>query len=320
MRGLLSLCVFAPLACAQSYVRDVYPIWEKHCLGCHTAGTKMGSLDIETWEGLQRGGNHGTILVPGDLKASRLYTMLIGEGQPAMPMDGQVLSAAEIAVVRDWIAAGAPPPSGAEIAMLRRRAAGEDILSCAVGPTEVAFGHVEGIELIDLVSGKRSRTLPIVGARRLAFSPDGQRLVTANEKETVVWSLKTLAPEAKFGPMRAIIFAREGLLVADRAQAVASAPSGQRFAGAEGKVIRLRSDGRLLSASAPQAGEVVAMAWSPDGRWLAAATGERLSILDGDSLEERKNVPARAAGVGFSRDSTRIATCQIDGSFGWIER
>ena len=126
MRILATLALTAALASAQNYVQDVFPIWEKHCLGCHASGTTMGSLDLETWEGLQRGGNHGTIVVPGNLKASRLYTMLTGETKPAMPMDGKVLSAGEIEVVRKWIASGAPPPSDAEIAELRRRAAGEE--------------------------------------------------------------------------------------------------------------------------------------------------------------------------------------------------
>lgn len=125
MRILATVALTAALASAQSYVQDVFPIWEKHCLGCHASGTTMGSLDLETWEGLQRGGNHGTIVVPGDLKASRLYTMLTGETKPAMPMDGKVLSAGEIAVVRKWIASGAPPPSVAEITELQRRATGE---------------------------------------------------------------------------------------------------------------------------------------------------------------------------------------------------
>ena len=125
VRILATLAHTAGLASAQNYVHDVFPIWEKHCLGCHASGTTMGSLDLETWEGLQRGGNHGTIVVPGDLKASRLYTMLTGETKPAMPMDGNVLSAREIAVVRKWIASGAPPPSAAEITELQRRATGQ---------------------------------------------------------------------------------------------------------------------------------------------------------------------------------------------------
>ena len=126
MRILASLALTVTIASAQSYVQDVFPIWEKHCLGCHASGTTMGSLDLETWEGLQRGGNHGTIVVPGDVKGSRLYTMLTGETKPAMPMDGKVLGTGEIEVVRRWIASGAPAPSAAEIAELRRRAAGED--------------------------------------------------------------------------------------------------------------------------------------------------------------------------------------------------
>ena len=126
MRILASLALTVAIASAQSYVQDIFPIWEKHCLGCHASGTTMGSLDLETWEGLQRGGNHGTIVVPGDVRASRLYTMLTGETKPAMPMDGKVLGKEEIEVVRKWIASGAPPPSAAEITELRRRAAGED--------------------------------------------------------------------------------------------------------------------------------------------------------------------------------------------------
>ena len=63
MRLLVALATIVSLGGlhAQNYVRDVYPIWQKHCLGCHASGTKMGSLDIETWEGIQHGGNHGTM-------------------------------------------------------------------------------------------------------------------------------------------------------------------------------------------------------------------------------------------------------------------
>ena len=82
MRWLLAVSVLA----GQSFDRDLQPVFRQHCYACHAANVKMGSLDVETMDGLLRGGNRGTIIVPGKSAESRLYLTLTGALEPVMPM------------------------------------------------------------------------------------------------------------------------------------------------------------------------------------------------------------------------------------------
>ncbi len=332
---LLLLAAFVLLpAWAQSYVKDVYPIWEKYCLGCHTAGTKMGSLDIETWEGLLRGGNHGTILVPGDLKASRLYTMLIGEGKPAMPMDGNVLNEREIDIVRRWIVAGAPAPSPAEIAELKRRAAGEPALvsSLAWRPdgAEIAVGRQGIVELVDAATRQVRGTL--VGfANAVAYSPDGRRLASTGGPgtEVLVWDLATRAVALRLpgapAEVCSLFFLPEGdRLAAASAKTIvvwelatgrvlrrlaapgegtrssALSPDGARAVTAgEDRILRTWRLGEggwtLLQSSIAERRDATALAWSPDGTSVAMA-GPVVRLFTAETLAEAKSVAKSVAG------------------------
>src|SRR5258707_10281761 len=82
-----SICFAAPT------YSDVSRIFSERCLGCHAASVKMGSLNLETYDGFQQGGTHGSIVVPGKSTESRLYLLITGKAMPAMPMDGGKLSA-----------------------------------------------------------------------------------------------------------------------------------------------------------------------------------------------------------------------------------
>src|SRR6185436_4155605 len=91
---------------AQEFSKDIAPIFAANCIGCHAANVKMGSLDLDTMEGIRTGGNHGTILVPGKAEESRLYLMVAGKASPAMPLSGKSLAAGEIDTIRKWIDSG----------------------------------------------------------------------------------------------------------------------------------------------------------------------------------------------------------------------
>src|SRR5437868_12795567 len=103
---------FAIMACAvgclraQEFSKDIAPIFAANCIGCHASSVKMGSLDLDTMEGIRTGGNHGTILVPGKSEESRLYLMVAGKATPAMPLGGKSLAAGEIEIIKKWIDAG----------------------------------------------------------------------------------------------------------------------------------------------------------------------------------------------------------------------
>ena len=90
-----------------SFTTDVRPILERSCLSCHGDAVQMGKLDLRSREGALRGGTRGSDLIPGDSGGSRLYRRVAGLEQPAMPVQGAPLTAAQVATLKNWIDEGA---------------------------------------------------------------------------------------------------------------------------------------------------------------------------------------------------------------------
>src|SRR5260370_7913922 len=106
---LALLASFAAALHAQEFSKDIAPIFAENCIGCHASNVKMGSLDLDTMEGIRTGGNNGTILVPGNAAESRLYLMVAGKMKPFMPLSGKSLPAREIEPIPKWITSRAQP-------------------------------------------------------------------------------------------------------------------------------------------------------------------------------------------------------------------
>jgi mono/diheme cytochrome c family protein len=83
-------------------------ILERHCIECHGGNATRGGLDLTTREGLSKGGQSGAPLVAGKSTDSRLYQRVIHAAEPGMPFRRKKLPDPQIAVLRDWIDAGAP--------------------------------------------------------------------------------------------------------------------------------------------------------------------------------------------------------------------
>ena len=184
---------------AQSLERDLQPIFRKHCYGCHAASVKMGSLDVETYDGLMRGGNQGTILVPGKPAESRLYLTLAGKLDPAMPMGGDRLPAADLETIRKWIEAGArPDPTalawrggviavgwGGEVRILSEKGAILRRFPAQVGTVRTVSLSADGklvaaagphvLRVFDTVTGREVMSADLDSPVQAAVSPDGSR-------------------------------------------------------------------------------------------------------------------------------------------------
>ena len=90
--------------------KQIKPVLVKHCYKCHSKqGKKVeGGLELDSPEGLLRGGDSGAILVPHQVAKSPLIAMLRhDEDVSAMPPK-QKLSDKEIAAFEEWIRLGAP--------------------------------------------------------------------------------------------------------------------------------------------------------------------------------------------------------------------
>lgn len=96
------------------YTTKVKPIIEANCGRCHLGANHRGGLNLDTREGMLKGGHDGTVLVPGDPAKSLLVRLIRHEGPKddpmPMPPKGDKLSDADIAVVEKWVKAGAVMP------------------------------------------------------------------------------------------------------------------------------------------------------------------------------------------------------------------
>ena len=103
------------LACAQppDFEKQIAPLLVRHCLECHAGDEPAGKLDLTREAGLHGGGKSGPAFLPEDLAGSPLMAR-VTEGKMPPPVKGksQALAPAETALLRDWLAAGAPWPKG----------------------------------------------------------------------------------------------------------------------------------------------------------------------------------------------------------------
>ena len=109
-RILFIACVAATLQAQTnpvSFDKEVKPVLEARCVKCHGPKMQLGKLDLRTRESALAGGEHGPAFLVGDAEKSRLYRHVSGLEKPLMPMDGK-LAAAEIDILKRWIAEGAP--------------------------------------------------------------------------------------------------------------------------------------------------------------------------------------------------------------------
>jgi uncharacterized membrane protein len=114
--SIVFLCIAAAFVPGHAYAqaeivgfeRDVYPLLEKRCNGCHHAEEAGGGLDLTRLSTMLRGGDDlGPAIVPGKPDKSPLINVLNEGGDYIMPKDGDPLTADEIALLKNWIAQGA---------------------------------------------------------------------------------------------------------------------------------------------------------------------------------------------------------------------
>ncbi len=100
----------------QGGMDSVRPVLERHCLSCHNDRDRKGGLSLVSAETFRKGGESGAVVAPGDPSASYLLDMVTPqEGKAAMPKGSAPLSPEELALLRDWIAAGAEWPESLKL-------------------------------------------------------------------------------------------------------------------------------------------------------------------------------------------------------------
>ena len=92
-----------------SYHRDIRPIFQAYCHGCHQPAKQSGGYEMTEYERLVKGGESGQpAIVPGQPDASNLVTQIVpADGQAEMPKDKPPLDGTQIDLITKWINQGA---------------------------------------------------------------------------------------------------------------------------------------------------------------------------------------------------------------------
>ncbi len=104
------------------FVRDLQEIFVKRCLECHGPETQESGFRIDRKADALAGGDLGRAIKPRDSAGSRLVRYIAGvDPDVVMPPEGEMLSKAEIGLVRAWIDQGAVWPDGVRLSAQETR-------------------------------------------------------------------------------------------------------------------------------------------------------------------------------------------------------
>ncbi|MFZ9838394.1 MAG: DUF1549 domain-containing protein [Opitutaceae bacterium] len=106
---LLLLGWVAPLSAAVDFNHQIVPLLRKHCGECHTGDKLKGGFSLNDRSALLHGSENGPVVAPGKPEQSLLLQLVAStDRDERMPPKGDGLSAAEVSLLRQWIAEGLP--------------------------------------------------------------------------------------------------------------------------------------------------------------------------------------------------------------------
>ncbi len=204
-----------------SFYRQVRPILQRHCSGCHQPAKQGGQLQLTSYADFLKGGENGECFTPGKPEESLVLDYISGD-KPEMPRNAEPLSHAQVDLISLWIKEGAKddtpaslkevisaenPPHYTRPPVITALAYSPDSQLLAVsGFQEILLHKSDGSGQVARLVGRSQRI------ESLCFSPDGKLLAAVGGTpalfgEAQVWNVDdhklalsmTLAPDTLFG-------------------------------------------------------------------------------------------------------------------------
>lgn len=329
--ALLSLTSFAAAAVAADAPPDfaqVFRLLDERCVECHAKDDNEGSLVLETYEGLLKGGESGKAVVPGKSEESSLIKWVRdgvqkeGKKKFMPPGKREHLNADDIALLARWIDAGAKPATAVVKRELNvpkvapKNAVWAAVNSLAFAPADklLAVGRYGVVQLVKPATHEVGRTLEghAGNITALVFSADGKTLYAASGENAVAGQVKIWnVADGKL--LRTIEGHR------DTIYSLALSPDGQTLAtGSYDQQIKLwdPATGAEKKTLRGHNGAVFGLAFRPDGKILASASADRTIKLWDTATGQRKDTliqPLKEqVAVAWSADGQRLAAAGFD--------
>jgi mono/diheme cytochrome c family protein len=191
-----------------SYFRDIRPIFQANCQGCHQPAKQGGEYEMTEFANLLQGGETGeAAIVPGKPEESYLIAQITPEGgEAAMPKEKPPLAESDIAKIALWIKQGAkddtpastrpqydmehPPTYTMPPVITALDYSPDGKLLAVSGYHEVLLHKADGSGIEGRLVGMSERI------ESVAFSPDGKRLAVTGGSpgrmgEVQIWDVET---------------------------------------------------------------------------------------------------------------------------------
>ncbi|MCW8886716.1 MAG: c-type cytochrome [Motiliproteus sp.] len=105
------MLILPTLAAAEPvrYQSDIKPIFDKHCVECHSGWFPDGGLRLNSLENIHEGGKQGRAVIAGQPEKGWLINLVRTKSgrYSKMPPGPAQLSEQEIQLIQQWIADGA---------------------------------------------------------------------------------------------------------------------------------------------------------------------------------------------------------------------
>ena len=189
-----------------SYDKQIRPIFQARCQGCHQPAKGGGAYVMTDFERMQKGGESGlAAIVPGKPAESHLIELVTPkDGKAEMPQKKPPLADSEVALITQWISQGAHddsprnlgkrydmehPPEYTQLPVIPALAFSPDgSLLAVAGFHEVLLWKADGSQPVGRLVGLSERV------ESVSFSPDGKRLAVTGGRparmgEVQVWDV-----------------------------------------------------------------------------------------------------------------------------------
>ena len=266
-----------------SFHRDVRPIFQAHCQGCHQPARASGGYVMTSFEHVLKPGESGEpTIVPGQPDESYLVDEITPhDGKAEMPQGKPPLKEAEIALIRLWIEEGAhddtpenarerygvdhPPAYTRQPIVTSIDYSPDGNLLAIAGFHEVLIHKADGSALVARLIGMSERI------EKVSFSPDGTRLAVAAGNPGRIGELQVWERASRVESQESSAMTETAPNDADSSSTTPEAPTW------------------TLALSIPiTADTIYGASWSPDGKLIAVGCSD--TIVRGFDTETGEQV------------------------------